>query len=986
MIDFYILTEDVSDNFKKKYNFYFRKFVFNYLLNIQSSENDIILIKKELFVNKNYEKELENVIKLKEPTYLSECKNIIYLPKNIYQIKNNKVVYTDLILKKNIIFENNIFCPIKCYIYKEISIDVAHIYNLYSKNNKILYNKNIPIKNINEYINIELKDKQFYLFVFIINDENYLKIINKIKEINYNYCRFFIISQVKQYDNESILKNQVNLFVKKFNKDIIVINTNLNNLPTLICNIICPFENIILFNNDTIDFNINKINEINEILKYYTNYISDNFIILSASSFLYIPLYLSTNYNYRSLYKMILLNIPLLDKNKIYFKNIKKYNKYIKLEKIPINYELIEFKMNLAKDYVNLNNILELHLNNCKTLYELNITIIKKITITILIDKPINDVILNILPLIDDIELLKNMYLIIKNQKNDNIKQKLLFKLIEKESNNNINICYILELFKIIITKENIFIFFEIITTNLELLLNIVKKEIIIETLIKNLITEHKYEDANILEKFNEILIKLFNNNIISDNYINLFNNSIIDKTISFILIISLITNFNPYYKSFNEFELSRNKIYDKVNELHKLVNNNISLADIIKIPINNFHLSYQGLPSKEIFILKTNIYKKICPDLNYKIDTNFKNNKIKILFHAHHLNRTHSVYKDRHQVIKELSEDKRFDVYFSTFDNVNNEVKFTFGNAKHIKLETNLENIKNMLTKMKLDIIIYCEIGMYPISYWMAQMRLAKIQCNTWGHSDTAGIDTIDYFFSSKLYELPYEEAQTHYSEKLILQNSLCTSYINPLLKHNLANFKNRLHFGFTDDAIIYFCAQSLFKINPIYDEYIVKILKNVPNSIIVFLDGNEKTKILERLNNKGIGSQIKFLPMMTHFGYMNLMNVSDIFLDIFPFGGCNSSFEAFSLNKVIVTQPSIMINGRFTTGFYKKMDLEEYVCNSKEEYIDFAIKLGNDKEYRQSIEKKISEKKDCLFLDKETIQEWKDDLIKIYDDFHNN
>jgi predicted O-linked N-acetylglucosamine transferase (SPINDLY family) len=79
-------------------------------------------------------------------------------------------------------------------------------------------------------------------------------------------------------------------------------------------------------------------------------------------------------------------------------------------------------------------------------------------------------------------------------------------------------------------------------------------------------------------------------------------------------------------------------------------------------------------------------------------------------------------------------------------------------------------------------------------------------------------------------------------------------------------------------------------------------------------------------------------------------------------------------------------MINGRFTTGFYKKMDLEEYVCNSKEEYIDFAIKLGNDKEYRQSIEKKISEKKDCLFSDKESIQEWKDDLIKIYDDFHNN
>ena len=225
----------------------------------------------------------------------------------------------------------------------------------------------------------------------------------------------------------------------------------------------------------------------------------------------------------------------------------------------------------------------------------------------------------------------------------------------------------------------------------------------------------------------------------------------------------------------------------------------------------------------------------------------------------------------------------------------------FSFSPKNKILLEENIKSARKIIGDYNLDILVYPEIGMDLFYYLLAFSRLAPIQINTWGHSETCGIDTIDYFFSSKLYELPYEEAQTHYSEKLILQNSLCTSYINPLSKHNLANFKNRFHFGFTDDAIIYFCAQSLFKINPIYDEYIVKILKNVPNSIIVFLDGNEKTKILERLYNQGIGSQIKFLPMMNHFGYMNLMNVSDIFLDIYPFGGCNSSFEAFSLNKVI-------------------------------------------------------------------------------------
>jgi predicted O-linked N-acetylglucosamine transferase (SPINDLY family) len=349
------------------------------------------------------------------------------------------------------------------------------------------------------------------------------------------------------------------------------------------------------------------------------------------------------------------------------------------------------------------------------------------------------------------------------------------------------------------------------------------------------------------------------------------------------------------------------------------------------------------------------------------------------VLFHASQLTRQHSVYKDRHQVIKNLSLDPRFDVYFSTFDDLGQEVKYTFGNATHIKLPKNLSEIRDTLTKMKLDIMIYCEIGMDNTSYFMAHMKLARYQGNTWGHSDTSGIDTIDYYFSSKLYELDYEEAQTHYTEKLILQNSLCTSYINPASRHNIKLFKDRNHFGFTDECVIYFCAQSLFKFNPLFDEYITNILTNVPNSVIVMLNNDNKNKFIKRFNNKNITNKMHFFPPMQHFDFLNLMNISDIILDIFPFGGCNSSMEAFSLNKVIVTQPSIMINGRFTRGFYLKMGLGEYICNTKEEYIDFAIKLGCNSELRKEIGTKISENKHVLFLDKDTIEEWTNDLIKI-------
>ena len=48
MIDFYILTEDVSDNFKKIYNFYFKKFVFKIIFLGEQIKNRDILFKSHL--------------------------------------------------------------------------------------------------------------------------------------------------------------------------------------------------------------------------------------------------------------------------------------------------------------------------------------------------------------------------------------------------------------------------------------------------------------------------------------------------------------------------------------------------------------------------------------------------------------------------------------------------------------------------------------------------------------------------------------------------------------------------------------------------------------------------------------------------------------------------------------------------------------------------------------------------------------------------
>ena len=61
--------------------------------------------------------------------------------------------------------------------------------------------------------------------------------------------------------------------------------------------------------------------------------------------------------------------------------------------------------------------------------------------------------------------------------------------------------------------------------------------------------------------------------------------------------------------------------------------------------------------------------------------------------------------------------------------------------------------------------VLIYPEVGMDPAAALLAAQRLAPVQCISWGHPDTSGLPTIDYYLSSALMELP--EAQAHYTER---------------------------------------------------------------------------------------------------------------------------------------------------------------------------------------------------------------------------
>ena len=63
--------------------------------------------------------------------------------------------------------------------------------------------------------------------------------------------------------------------------------------------------------------------------------------------------------------------------------------------------------------------------------------------------------------------------------------------------------------------------------------------------------------------------------------------------------------------------------------------------------------------------------------------------------------------------------------------------------------------------------VLLYPEVGIDPTAGRLAAMRLAPVQCVTWGHPVTTGMPTIDYYLSSALMEP--ENGERWYTERLV-------------------------------------------------------------------------------------------------------------------------------------------------------------------------------------------------------------------------
>ena len=278
--------------------------------------------------------------------------------------------------------------------------------------------------------------------------------------------------------------------------------------------------------------------------------------------------------------------------------------------------------------------------------------------------------------------------------------------------------------------------------------------------------------------------------------------------------------------------------------------------------------------------------------------------------------------------------------------------------------------------------VLIYPEVGMDPISARLAAQRLAAVQCASWGHPETTGLPTIDVFLSSELMEP--EGAQDHYTERLVRLQGLGVLLEDP---EDTPETVTRAELGLRDDALVFWCAQSLPKYLPEFDELYPRIAEALPRSQFVFIGlpqtSEAETRFRTRMAAAFAGRGLDFadhavvLPRLSRTRFQGAIRVADVLLDSPGWSGCNSTLESLSAGLPIVTMDGPLMRGRHTAAILKLLGLERLVARDIDGVVATALGLGADPGLRQRIGGEIAARKGRLYGDPAPVRALENMLI---------
>lgn len=309
----------------------------------------------------------------------------------------------------------------------------------------------------------------------------------------------------------------------------------------------------------------------------------------------------------------------------------------------------------------------------------------------------------------------------------------------------------------------------------------------------------------------------------------------------------------------------------------------------------------------------------------------------------------SHSIYRT-HSLTMEAAR-AQFEVVALAYENCTDDTtRKVFDEVVTIPRQSNLLDqirfIQNEASQRNAKVLYMPSVGMFPLTMWLTNLRIAPLQMIALGHPATTHSHAIDYV----VVEEDYVGSDTCFSEKLLklptdgmpYRPSAAAEGLKVIVKPKPK----------PDVVLIAMCATTM-KINPRFLSTCARIVKESKVPVhFQFLIGHAmglSFPNLQRVVHQFLGPHVTVFPHQHYTAYMDVIAGCDMFINPFPFGNTNGIIDTISAGLVGICKTGPEVHEHIDEGLFRRLGLPEWLITpSEDDYVSAAVRLANDHEER--------------------------------------
>ena len=225
--------------------------------------------------------------------------------------------------------------------------------------------------------------------------------------------------------------------------------------------------------------------------------------------------------------------------------------------------------------------------------------------------------------------------------------------------------------------------------------------------------------------------------------------------------------------------------------------------------------------------------------------------------------------------------------------------------------------------------------------------MRPAPIQISYLTYANTMGAEFIDYIITDNIVTPP--RLAEFFSEKFIcLPHSYqINNYLRvcPAEDAQIKEKNPKAKYGLPEEMFVFACFNHSRKIEPVMFSVWMRILEQVPNSVLWLLESNpEATRNLKtEANLRGIdGDRLIFAPRLLQEEHLLRHIWIDLCLDTLYYNAHTTGSDALWMGIPFITFPGETFAARVGASLLNAVNLPQLIVNSLEEYEKLAVHLA--------------------------------------------